>query len=629
MIFDGFIADNTGHYTGWGHGIDVKDGSHHLSFKNIDIKHHSCGVKPMAGLHDILLENCVIHDNRESHGIYWGSREVPNNNLTVRNCIIYRNGRHGIQHNGRVTNLVLENNIIHSNDMGGISLLEGVSDSIIRNNLIFNNNRQGIVFFLYDSSYSTIQPYDQTNNLIVNNLIWIGKHKWDGSGDSASNFPAIHFNDATKEQNCNMGGNIFKNNILVTYNGPVFRFDQKKFADTTTIENNVIYRVGGSNEIMTYDNDTYNFNAFQNFTKLIKRNVFQDPKLSNISVDYYSNPEKFNFDYLSNSSIRDFGTPVDAPSTDLRGNPRDENSDAGCYEYGWISTNKPPVANAGEDIIVVDSDDNWRENIILNASQSHDSDGQIIHYLWSDTTTRKELGKGKILTIPLEVGIHTITLKVIDNNGSLSYNQIKVTVKEGPNVIKLKNDYEGYTGNSVITLWEGKPEGSDYCREIAHLGKYSGINRLVIRFDNLTSLLSSVSKNNSIVTAKLRLYNKANNANNHKINIYALKKPFEPQEVCWNNSSSNTPWAEPGAYNENDIEMTPISNITLDDKNSIWREWDVTSYVKEIRNGTRQNYGWLLNQENESEGYSFYIPEEDSSTALRPELVIHFQSPIQ
>ena len=322
MIFDGFICDNTGPYAGWGHGIEVLDGSHHLSFKNIEVKHYSCGIKPMAGIHDILVENCVVHDNPHSHGMYFGSREVPNSNLTVRNCIMYRNGRHGFQHNGRVTNLVLENNIIHSNDMGGISLLEGVSNSVIRNNLIFNNNKQGIVFFLYDDANPAILPYDQTNNLIVNNLIWIGKYKRDGSGVSTSDMPAIHFNDATAAQNHSMDGNVFRNNILVTYNGPVFRFDQKKFADTTIIENNVVYRVGGSDKVMTYGGDTYDFDAFQNFSDLIKNNVFQDPKLTDISIDYYSTPEKFNFDYLSDSPAINFGIDTDAPSADLRGNLR-------------------------------------------------------------------------------------------------------------------------------------------------------------------------------------------------------------------------------------------------------------------------------------------------------------------
>ena len=40
------------------------------------------------------------------------------------------------------------------------------------------------------------------------------------------------------------------------------------------------------------------------------------------------------------------------------------------------------------DIMVVDSDDDWRENITLNASQSHDPDGQIIHYLWYEKMSK-------------------------------------------------------------------------------------------------------------------------------------------------------------------------------------------------------------------------------------------------
>ena len=330
LIFDGFILTNT--QSEWGEGIGGGF-SAYITFRNIESKGHSSGFHFMQDLHNILTENCVFHDNSQSHGIYWGSRDYPNKNLTIRNCIMYRNGRHGFQHNGRVTNLVLENNIIHSNTLGGISLLEGVCNSTFRNNLIFNNNKQGVIFFLYDSTMATIQPYDQTNNLFVNNLIWIGKYKWDGSGTEPSGHAPVHFNDGTAAQDKSMDGNVFRNNILISYHGPVFRFDQKKFADTTIIENNVIYRVGGSDKVMTYGGDTYDFDAFQNFSDLIKNNLFQDPKLTDISIDYYSTPEKFNFDYLSDSPAIDFGITTDAPSTDLRDNPRDENPDAGCYEY--------------------------------------------------------------------------------------------------------------------------------------------------------------------------------------------------------------------------------------------------------------------------------------------------------
>ncbi|HDK26063.1 MAG TPA: right-handed parallel beta-helix repeat-containing protein, partial [Candidatus Atribacteria bacterium] len=255
LTFDGFVSDNTKDI--WGNGINMHL-ANNIIFRNIEAKHHSIGFKAAQDLHNIFTENCVFHDNSQSHGIYWGARDLPNSNLTVRNCIMYRNGRHGFQHNGRVTHLIFENNIIHSNDMGGISLLEGISNSTFRNNLIFNNNKQGIIFGLYDSSYSTILPYDQINNLVANNLIWIGKYYWDGSGTGASDHAAIDFNDDTKAQNSSMDGNIFRNNILVTYNGAAFRIRQKKIIDTATIENNMIYRVGGSDEVMTYgEEDVY------------------------------------------------------------------------------------------------------------------------------------------------------------------------------------------------------------------------------------------------------------------------------------------------------------------------------------------------------------------------------------
>ena len=119
LTFDGFILDNTENNLGNGLNMHL---ANNIVFRNIEAKHHSIGFKAAQDLHNILTEGCVFHDNIYSHGVYLGARDLPNSNLTLRNCIIYRNGRHGIQHNGRVTNLVLENNIIHSNDMGGISL---------------------------------------------------------------------------------------------------------------------------------------------------------------------------------------------------------------------------------------------------------------------------------------------------------------------------------------------------------------------------------------------------------------------------------------------------------------------------------------------------------------------------
>ena len=335
LIIDGFVLDSTQN-PGLAHGLGGGGPFTNLIVKNIESRHHSGGWRSTENLHNILVENCVFHDNLASHGLYLGAREHPNSNITVRNCIMYRNGRHGFQHNGRVENLVVENCIMHSNTLGGISLLDGVHDSIFRNNLIFNNMRPGIILFVYPPDHSGCKPYNIYNNLFENNLIWIGKYRSIGETGSPADVRAVLFNDDTEEQNFTFTNNIFRNNIFVTYDGVIFDFREFRHLPSTVIENNVFYkrttgawahpeRIMSSKETDGTNTSQYgsiyywDFDAFQNKSNLIKRNVFQDPKFTNVSIDYNLNPEKFNFDYLSNSSVRDFGTPVDAPSIDLRG----------------------------------------------------------------------------------------------------------------------------------------------------------------------------------------------------------------------------------------------------------------------------------------------------------------------
>jgi len=334
VIIDGFVLDNTKN-AGWGNGIGLHltAQAHNIVYRNIEARNWASGVHAMCNLRDIIFEYCVFHDNRNSHGIYLGAREIPNDNVIVRNCIIYRNGRHGFQHNGRITNLLLENNIIHSNTMGGISLLQGVSHSIFRNNLIFNNNRQGIIFYLYDSTMKGIQVYDQTNNLIVNNTIWIGRYKWKGDGEEPGDHASIGFADDTKGQLRNMGGNIFRNNILVTYNGPIFRFREERNFSGTVIENNLLFRDGGASKLIEVNKNYYDLKAFNNLSNLIKNNIYAPPGFADVSINYYSKPGRFNFDYLPTSKGIDFGEKNGTPIRDLKGNLRVGNPDLGCYEY--------------------------------------------------------------------------------------------------------------------------------------------------------------------------------------------------------------------------------------------------------------------------------------------------------
>ena len=288
LTFDGF--ELTGHVVN-SYGIQMHY-SKHIMMKNIYSHHHKIGIRGFEDLHDISIENCVIADNEGSHGIYLGSRDLPNTNITVHGCRIYRNGRHGIQHNGRVTNMLLEKNIVHSNELGGFSLVLGTSDSIVRNNLIFNNNKQGIIFYDYDDSTRPIA--DQNNNLVENNIIWIGQYSWNGS-TNPTYFASILFNDTTETQQGKMENNIIRNNILVTHSDAILRFKQQRFFDTTTIEDNLLYNPKGSARVLDLEGTKYDFEEFQSLSSSISGNVFEDPNFVDVSVDYYNTPEKFNF----------------------------------------------------------------------------------------------------------------------------------------------------------------------------------------------------------------------------------------------------------------------------------------------------------------------------------------------
>ncbi|MFA7156023.1 MAG: right-handed parallel beta-helix repeat-containing protein, partial [Proteiniphilum sp.] len=290
VVVDGFVFDNT-YGTSGGQGISMHH-SQNVTIRNIETKHNQRGIFGAQNLQDIAILDSVIHNNN-GHGMYIGSRDMPNSNITVKGNLFYENATHGMQHNGRVKNLVVEDNVMHSNSHAGLSLIEGVSDSYVRNNVIFNNNKQGIIFYTYhDTPSSGVKPYPINNNVVEGNVIWVGKNSWQGNGTSPTEFPAIQFNDST---GVGMNGNIIRNNTLVSYRGPVLQFNQSNIASSTRVEGNDMWRAQGTNDALRVGGSNYGADRLNNFNSLFKNNTFKDPQFKSASVDYYNAPEKFNF----------------------------------------------------------------------------------------------------------------------------------------------------------------------------------------------------------------------------------------------------------------------------------------------------------------------------------------------
>lgn len=98
-----------------------------------------------------------------------------------------------------------------------------------------------------------------------------------------------------------------------------------------------------------------------------------------------------------------------------------------------VNPNRPPVANAGMDQLIVDEDNNGSEVITLNGSGSYDPDpdGSIKSYEWlitNDSGTSYSL-TGETPSIALAVGTYTATLTVTDNAGAPSIDSTVITVQ--------------------------------------------------------------------------------------------------------------------------------------------------------------------------------------------------------
>jgi len=295
-VWDGFNLDGSAAELGLGINMSY---SQNMTFKNLNIHDWSVGMQAAQNLQNIVIEDCVFHDSTGSHGLYLESRDQPDSNLYVHDNLFFNN-KNGMQMNGRVTNLDIENNVFYNNWLAGISWLEGVHDSTIKNNLIFNNGTQGIVVNDYDDTPSFgIIPYDQTNNLIENNTIWVGQYDGNLTGDGAGYQPAdqqaIAFTDATAAQSIMISATI-KNNVIVTDNGSTFRLEPSKFSNASTITDNLIYRYSGSGNIMLTGNTTYAFSSLPSFNSANIGNVLDSVSpFVDVALSYYTTPTKFNF----------------------------------------------------------------------------------------------------------------------------------------------------------------------------------------------------------------------------------------------------------------------------------------------------------------------------------------------
>ena len=89
--------------------------------------------------------------------------------------------------------------------------------------------------------------------------------------------------------------------------------------------------------------------------------------------------------------------------------------------------NTAPVANAGPDQTIVDTDGNGVETVTLDGSLSTD-DNAVTNYRWNEGITVISQGAAATQNVVLTVGTHNITLTASDSALLTSTDQVVITI---------------------------------------------------------------------------------------------------------------------------------------------------------------------------------------------------------
>ncbi|MDO1511701.1 M4 family metallopeptidase [Maribacter confluentis] len=93
-----------------------------------------------------------------------------------------------------------------------------------------------------------------------------------------------------------------------------------------------------------------------------------------------------------------------------------------------VGENLVPIANAGNDVVIEDTDNNLVETVQLNATNSIDLDGNIISYSWAENGII--IATGPTPSVDFDLGVHTVELTVVDNEGAEDTDVVQISIVE-------------------------------------------------------------------------------------------------------------------------------------------------------------------------------------------------------
>ncbi len=234
--------------------------------------------------------------------------------------------------------------------------------------------------------------------------------------------------------------------------------------------------------------------------------------------------------------------------------------------------NEPPIANAGTDQILSDSDGNGYEIVTLNGSLSYDSDGDIVSYKWYENSIL--IGNDIIINANFSVGLHNVTLIVTDNGSLSAQDEVIITVNPQPRkLVVFFDDFQNGTFNKWVEGnefdWrvrkpaERQVPGKNSSNLVAHASKCTSLNGCRLSLINPFDL-----RNFSSATLKFWRYVDNELDNGEFLKVMAFNSTSWNQIFYWTNlQGDNDIWQNISfnlsGYLSNNFNLAFISKENL------------------------------------------------------------------
>ena len=213
--------------------------------------------------------------------------------------------------------------------------------------------------------------------------------------------------------------------------------------------------------LVMYEGGQHLVGSFEDFdnqaltNKLIAAN--RHPSMYDLYYDYLNMLNENDVALFSNFSY--MYEPTRFGSWGIFENPKQPINEAHKFQAiaDWIVSNPPknmsPVPRPGDDISMVDRDENGWETISLDGSESRDFDGRVVSFIW--TIDGQAILENEVGEVRLPLGEHEVLLTVRDEKGASSKRSVVVTI--APNSARRVLVESDFRGTAPATKMPWKP----------------------------------------------------------------------------------------------------------------------------------------------------------------------------